>query len=322
MSQLEEQYIKGRLSSTDLARLKEQTSRQTDDELAQQLFSRWMDSDIEDYPDDEMLDAIKQRVDQRTGRRQERRARIVHRSLIAAAAVLVTLFLIATGYLYHQNATLGSSNLTFTTGSGEQATVTLPDGTAVTLSYNSRLDYLPSTFNQGERRISFEGEGWFRVAKDASRPFRIDNRYIQVEVLGTVFDLSVRNNMSAAMLALEQGSVRLTSVRTGKAVTLSPGQTATLDYANGQIRVNSTTDLASVKSWRAGRLTFNDVPIDKVLSILANAYGVDISVRATPHQGHFTGALPIHNLDEALLVLCKTYKMRCERRGGKIILEP
>lgn len=322
MNQIEEQYFSDRLSSADLARLREQTNRQTDEELANQLYSRWMDNNIAGYPDNDVLVAIKQRIDKRTGRQQRHKARIVRRSLIAAAAILLPLILTFTGYLYRQNTALGASRLTFATGRGEQATVILPDGTVVTLSYDSRLVYLPSAFSQGERHINFEGEGWFRVAKDAKRPFRIDNSHVQVEVLGTVFDLSVRNSLSAATLALEQGRVRLTSVRTGKVATLNPGQTAIIDYATGQISVNHNADVASAKSWRTGRLTFSDAPIDKVIASLGNAYGVDISMRSAPRQGHFTGALPIHDFDEALLILCKTYKMRCERKEGKILLVP
>lgn len=81
--------------------------------------------------------------------------------------------MIATVYLYQENTVLSQKDFVATTGKGEQVTISLPDGTQVTLNAESRLSYNLSNFNSDERRVAFDGEGYFRVAKNPSSPFSI-----------------------------------------------------------------------------------------------------------------------------------------------------
>lgn len=322
MRLLEEQYVDGTIAPDGLDELRGQVNALDDDALEAAMRERWMGDalDVGDVADDQLL-RMKRNIDGRVGTVRARVVRMVLRSVAAVAAVLVPALLISTIYLYRQNGRLASSDLTFTTGKGERATVALPDGTSVTLNYDSRLVYSPATYNHGERRVSFSGEAWFRVARNPERPFLIEGDRLQVKVLGTEFDLSVRPALSSATLTLEKGSVMLTALQTNRQVTLCPGQTATLDYSTGSISVNGGSDMAAVRSWQSDFVTFRDAPLHEVLARVGDVYGVRIVVADGAGLGGFTGALPMHDLDEALTIIGKAYGMKAVRKGNLVRLQ-
>ena len=60
----------------------------------------------------------------------------------------------------------------------------LADGSKVYLNSESRLRF-PTHFEGKERRVYLEGEGYFKVAKDAAKPFIVETKEVNVRVLGT-----------------------------------------------------------------------------------------------------------------------------------------
>lgn len=320
MKQLEEQYINDSLTPEGLKELRGQINSQTDSEISDAMHNHWMDDEIPANADEEQLLRMKKNVDDRLHFRRARIIKMLLRGAATVAALLIPTLLITSIYLYNQNTQLASKDLTFTTGKGERATVALPDGTEVTLNYDSRLLYSPKKYNQKERRVNFEGEAWFNVAKNPKRPFLIDADRLQVKVLGTKFDLSARKSYSSATLTLEQGSVLITSLQTKDEVTLSPGQTATLDYATGKISVSLDVDVAAARSWQKGLISFHNNQFKDVIAQIDNIYDVNIAIDSNIKTGKFTGALPMNNLEEALTIVCKAYGLKYAQNGKNIRL--
>lgn len=75
------------------------------------------------------------------------------------------------------------------TAKGSKGRFTLPDGSVVWLNSETKLTY-PNQFADDRRLVSLEGEAYFEVAKDAKKPFVVQAGEIDVEVLGTCFDLA------------------------------------------------------------------------------------------------------------------------------------
>lgn len=71
---------------------------------------------------------------------------------------------------------------------GQRAELTLEDGTHVWLNANSKITY-PSKFKKEERNVSLQGEAFFKVTHDATRPFIVNAKGYRVQVLGTEFDV-------------------------------------------------------------------------------------------------------------------------------------
>lgn len=179
---------------------------------------------------------------------------------------MLLFFISAAIYLYTGRGDSYGDQISFATGKGEKASLTLPDGTEVALGYDSRLAYNPSEFNRKGRHVNLSGEAYFDVAKAHGSPFTISNDRIEVKVVGTRFNLQVRRNRPFARLTLDEGGVLFTSVKTGRTASVTPGSTATLDYASGGIIADSFT----------GTLPTGNVV--EALRILGQAYGLDYSI--------------------------------------------
>ena len=321
MDELEQKYRNDKLNPDELKRLREEVNSMSDDRLEDSLREAWESAEASSS-DTHRLDELKMRIDQRLFP-SHRVVPLYWKVLRIAAAVLLPLFMIATVYLYQENTVLSQKDFVATTGKGEQVTISLPDGTQVTLNAESRLSYNLSNFNSDERRVVFDGEGYFRVAKNPSSPFSISAKGLKVSVLGTTFNLRARSADATAELSLEEGSVRFQSLKTGQGVILSPNQTAILDQIHGTVTVEESSYTTDVSAWRRGELVFRNVPFAEVLKELEEVYHVSIVIETEEidyQNDLFTGVLSRTNINEALEVIEHSYHLKATLKDGKITL--
>lgn len=321
MDELEQKYRNDKLNPDELKRLREEVNSMSDDRLEDSLREAW--ESAEASPSDaDRLDELKVRIGQQLFP-SHRVVPLYWKVLRIVAAVLLPLFMIATVYLYQENTVLSQKDFVATTGKGEQVTISLPDGTQVTLNAESRLSYNLSNFNSDERRVVFDGEGYFRVAKNPSSPFSISAKGLKVSVLGTTFNLRARSADATAELSLEEGSVRFQSLKTGQGVILSPNQTAILDQIHGTVTVEESSYTTDASAWRRGELAFRNVPFAEVLKELEEAYHVSIAIETEKidyQDDLFTGVLSRTNINEALEVIEHSYHLKATLKNGKITL--
>ncbi|MEM1261975.1 MAG: FecR domain-containing protein [Pseudomonadota bacterium] len=163
----------------------------------------------------------------------------------------------------------------FSSERGETKTVTLRDGSVITLGAATTLRV---TYQSEQRHASLDaGDALFRVASDPSRPFRVQSGDLTVEVLGTTFD--VRNNGGVARVAVAEGSVAvrhpviIADKVSGLVTTerLLPGQQITA--ANRTLGDIAVVDPKAVGSWQAGRFEYRRAALSEVVSDL-NRYSV------------------------------------------------
>lgn len=305
MDKLQQKYRNDNLTPDELRRLRE----------------AWESAEASSS-DAHRLDELKVRIDQRLFS-SHRVVPLYWKVLRIAAAVLLPLFMIATVYLYQENTVLSQKDFVATTGKGEQVTISLPDGTQVTLNAESRLSYNLSNFNSDERRVAFDGEGYFRVAKNPSSPFSITAKGLKVSVLGTTFNLRARSADATAELSLEEGSVRFQSLKTGQGVILSPNQKAILDQINGTVTVEESSYTTDASAWRRGELVFRNVPFAEVLEEIEEIYHVSIAIETEEidyQDDLFTGVLSRTNINEVLEVIEHSYHLKATLKDGTIRL--
>ena len=321
MGNLEDKYRKDTLSPVELQVLREEVNAMSDNELEQSLYQAWKEEEIDStFVGDERVTEIKRKIDAVIGKEHSTVPMFIRVGQIAAA-VLLPVFIALSVYLYCENNRITSEEMIVSTGMGERANVTLPDGTRVSLNSNSKLGYIPKTYNQEERNIEFSGEAYFRVVKNTAVPFIIDAKGLKVQVLGTTFNLSVRENAQTAELALEEGSVQLLSVKSNKRVTLSPLQKAILDQNTGAITVVSDENVRDASAWRLGNMVFRNTPLSEVLRTIEENYNVSIEMNSDIRlTDQFTGTVPVGNLNEVLEVLEKSYHFKTEITGKIILL--
>lgn len=321
MNELEQKYRDNSLTPDELKRLREITNSMSDTQLEDSLREVWKATEAS--PADTChLDELKERIDKQLF--PAKRVMPLYRQVLRiAATVLLPLFMIATFYLYQQNAALSQKEFVVSTAKGEQATVSLPDGTQVTLNAESRLSYNLSRYNADERQVTFNGEGYFCVAKDSSNPFSIRSKGLTVSVLGTTFNLRARPDEATAELSLEEGSVRFQALKTGQNAILSPNQKAVLDQIRGVFTVEENQYATDASAWKRGELVFRNVPFSEVLKEIEEIYQVSIVLET---QGHtyqndlFTGVLSRTNINEVLEVIEHSYHLRAILKDRRIRL--
>ena len=154
---------------------------------------------------------------------------------------------------------------------GEEKIVLLPDGTHVHLNAMSRLVY-PETFTRDQRRVELDGEAFFDVTK-SDIPFVVSTPSMEIEVLGTVFNVSAYAG-EAANAVLVEGSVRVSCVEESGCI-LTPGQMATVLDETGDICVeNVETDVHT--SWRRGKIQFRDERLEDIMNELSRWYDFEV----------------------------------------------
>lgn len=330
MNDLEQKYIDDKLRPEELADLRKHLSESTDDDVAATLEEVWTGDIDTSAIGQDRLGGVKERIDEAirrtkgvagtTGRGKNHSRGAALAWAHAAAAAVILFFISAAIYLYTGRDDSYGDQISFATGKGEKASLTLPDGTEVALGYDSRLAYNPSEFNRKGRHVNLSGEAYFDVAKAHGSPFTISNDRIEVKVVGTRFNLQVRRNRPFARLTLDEGSVLFTSVKTGRTASVTPGSTATLDYASGGITVEPSDAVGDMKSWMNGELDFKNEPLNHVLLSLEEAYGISVKTQGGIIADSFTGTLPTGNVVEALRILGQAYGLDYSIDGNAVTL--
>lgn len=322
MNNLIEKYRIDKLSPEDLSELKGYVNSMGNQDLEKLILDDWLYGEVDTSSiDDKQLQKIKGKIDQEIGKKSNRFSLVIRWGQIASA-ILLPVFIISNFYLYRENTILLSKEIVIETGLGERASVTLPDGSTASLNSESRLVYHPKDYNKSERSIHFGGEGYFQVKHDIDIPFFINAQGLQVKVVGTKFNLLVRETDRTAELALEEGRVLLLSTNTKKQVILNENQKAILDYSTGNITVIYDDQIKDISAWRHGDMIFRNTPLAQVIRMIEDNYNVHIKINSNNYlDDPFTSTLPINNLNEVLEVLEHSYHLKAVINGKEIILK-
>ena len=154
---------------------------------------------------------------------------------------------------------------------GEEKMVLLPDGTQVHLNAMSRLVY-PETFTGDQRRVELDGEAFFDVTK-SDIPFIVSTPLMDIQVLGTVFNVSAYSGEEASAVLVE-GSIKVTSGEEAGCV-LTPGMMATITDYSDDIKVEHV-DTQFYTSWTKGKIDFRDERLEDIMTTLSHWYDFEV----------------------------------------------
>jgi ferric-dicitrate binding protein FerR (iron transport regulator) len=322
MDSLIDKYRKDELKPEELLVLKKMEKSMTDEDIERQIHANWMDDDIDiSSVDDGVEERMKNNIDAIIGKKHFRLSLLIRWSQIAAA-ILLPISILCAIYFYRENTLILSEEMFVTTGKAERASITLPDGTVVSLNVESALGYLPKSYNKKERKINFSGEGYFQVFHNKEIPFLVNVKGLQVKVLGTVFNLSVREKDMTAELALEEGSVSLLSTRNNQNVILLKNQKAILNQLTGDITVISNKNIKDISAWKRGDMVFRNTELRQIIRAIEENYNTAIKIDCTNCLSDlFTGTLPINDLNEVLDIIEHSYNLKVIYNGKEIIMK-
>lgn len=205
------------------------------------------------------------------------------------------------------------------TRSGQTRTVTLADGSRVTLNANSQLRLQPDGWGRFSREVWLSGEAFFEIEKTTDhRRFIVHTDQTAVEVLGTKFNVLARRRRTNVVLL--EGRVELrTEAR--PALALTPGdwvQVAPLLTTRRRVRAEA------FRAWTENRLVFEAVPLADVLLTLEDRYGYRIQLADSAlGQRTYTGVLPALPDGSTLVrAVAETYGLTATRSDSLFVLHP
>ena len=177
----------------------------------------------------------------------------------------------------------------------------LADGSKVWLNAGSSLTY-PVLFVGNSRKVSVTGEAYFEVAHNVSKPFVVHNGTMDVQVVGTHFNVNAfEDEGDDIKVTLLEGSVKINN---GNATNLlKPGQQAVVTK---DIKVLNDVDMEFVMAWKNGYFHFDNSSLQNVLKEVSRWYDVEVIYDGYNQPRQFVGEIQRDlSLSETLKILQK-----------------
>ncbi len=251
----------------------------------------------------------------------------------ATAFLAISLTWVAQNYLKSGSGSQQTADAVYQsveTPAGAKSLVTLEDGTRVWLNAKSKLVY-PARFSGQDREVQLEGEGYFDVAKDKSKPFTVKTSHLAVRVLGTVFNIKSYPEEGQIEATLLEGKITLDRINSGspekQLLQLKPNEQATfikregfltedaaraanipLSEINGRqeehLMVSEHVDPESVTAWKDDKLIFKNETFESIAFKLERRYDAKIVFEdETIKNYRFSGVFTEISINEALKAL-------------------
>ncbi|OMP77365.1 FecR family protein [[Flexibacter] sp. ATCC 35208] len=195
---------------------------------------------------------------------------------------------------------------------GGQYALVLSDGTKVWINAASTLRF-PVRFGN-ERIVELTGEAYFEVAQQPAHPFKvITGHKMNIDVLGTHFNVNAYVNEPKGIVSLMEGSVKVSDAQ--HTCILKPGQQA---WADNDLRVADEMDEEQVLAWKNGQFQFANTSLEQVLRQLERWYNIEVSYNQLPAK-HFYGTIPRNvELAQVLNMLTVTGGVTFSMEGHKL----
>ncbi len=154
-----------------------------------------------------------------------------------------------------------------------ERTDTLSDKSIIKLNKKSSITY---QFSKKERRVKMEGEAYFAVAPDKSKPFFIEVKNLEIQVVGTAFKVDDFSQTGKIIVDVEEGIVKMKGTNEEK--TFIKNQKAIYNTLTGKFEKNVEKEQSSIVhvETKLGVFDFNKIPIKNVLPKISKYYNVSI----------------------------------------------
>jgi len=268
------------------------------------------------------------------------------RTLITAVAAVIAGFVIITAYVFFRVdskkpefmvASIANNINSVSNNTAMPMVVNLEDGSSVTLQPKSLLKY-PKHFSKTVREVTLEGEGFFEICKNPSKPFLVYNSNVITRVVGTSFIVKTNSTASETEVTVKTGKVIVSPnsgtlsfkigdlLKSGKGVILTPNQKTVYSASENTFAttlVDKPLPIAkNNKQPIKESYSFNDSRVADVLNQLQKSYGIEFVVEDKELYNYtFTGDLSEQDLYSQLDFLCESIQATYQVKETKIIIK-
>lgn len=157
---------------------------------------------------------------------------------------------------------------------GQRAELILPDSTHVWLNARSKLVY-PISFGKDIRQVELNGEAYFDVIHNEKQPFVVKTPQMDIQVLGTEFNVTAYSSSSDFEVALLRGCIELSSPRLSSNYRMKEKEHIRLQ--NNKLISKDISDYDYFR-WKEGLICFNNESVATIIEKLKLYYDIDIEV--------------------------------------------
>lgn len=192
----------------------------------------------------------------------------------------------------------------------------LPDGTRLYLNAHTSVKY-PRRFQGNSREVFVQqGEVFVDVKHMPEKPFSVHLKNVDVEVLGTSFD--VKETKQGVKVFVQTGKVKAVYKNGKKSVVLTPGEEAEMLLAGTTISTRHHRNDNPI-AWKTGQLTFVDAPLSEVAAVLEDYYKVNIVLKGEGlADKKLLATFHKETLPEVLDILSKTLQVKAIQKDSLV----
>lgn len=199
---------------------------------------------------------------------------------------------------------------------GGQYQITLSDGTKVWLNASSSLRF-PTAFTEKERMVELTGEGYFEITHNAAHPFKVKVGDIEVQDIGTAFNINSYGDEVENKTTLIEGSLKITKGTNEKV--LYPGEQA--EVTNKNITVQKVNARAVI-AWKNGAFDFKNTLFPTVMKELERWYNIEIENK-DQNKTHLNATIKRNvPLSKMLMLLEGQGGVHFKWKGKKLLIVP
>jgi ferric-dicitrate binding protein FerR (iron transport regulator) len=260
------------------------------------------------------------------------RARIAWFSVAAAVLLAVSI-----GFLNLQKNVPDLKGITneIVSKKGSRSTIKLPDGTKVWLNSDSKLTYAQD-FSGKLREVSLDGEGFFDVVEDSSRPFIIYTEKINIRVLGTAFNVKSYAQDDLVETSLIRGKIEVTyNDRPSEKIILKPNEKLVI-RKNQDSEKTSAEYLPKIQltnmiptedhiipetAWLDNKIVFSNESLKNISHMLARRFDVEFEFKDDEVQNYtYTGVFERESLEKIMELISISESINYKINGNRVTI--
>lgn len=312
---LYKKYLYDHITSDEFREMRYTINNIKDNELSQILEKEWNDNILQDKLQKESKENIRKKLDFFIENDKKFRWKKILKFTAIILPFLIIISLIADKYFFTDD----QSSFIVLVDPGNKATVTLPDQSKVWMNSNSTLEYKKGEKNT--RNVELSGEALFKVFKNKKEPFIVKINNLNIEVLGTSFNVKAKPDKDIIETSLIEGSLKLQCEDLSQDYYLKPNEKAIYSKSKKQLQILAT-DNEIETAWRNNKLSFSSERFIDVMSMLEDWFDVTIISKCPEIENDLiSGSFKEEKLETILKSLIIQYNIHYIRYGDTIIIE-
>ncbi len=297
-------------------------SQLQDDKRVEEVFSQvkrlWGDSkyaqELAEINTDGAWDQVQEKIATPTG---GVRKMSFMRNVVAIAAMLIVM---VGGYYMYSIFSAGSMQ-SIVVAQSQTRLVNLPDGTDVAINGGSSFTY-PKDFEKDTRTVELDGEAFFNVKRDESKPFIIRTEKVQIQVLGTSFNVKAYTPDQQTIVTVSTGTVLVAVNNQSSKVILRAGESVVYDASTRELK-KQVNENVNFQAWNTKEIDFSEnTALSDVFETIEAVYQIQIVLSdSSLIQGeYFNGSFKHHSLDHVLETVCQSFQINYKKDGDVYVI--